>query len=163
MSTCNICFYGELTKIILELSSNIPTICVPLHLWEASPVFIPKWIVCKKLSFSIFGEGINYKLELDLHNLFCHFISVFGIKKGNEQKITTGCRWVIIIFWSAVCGERYCFSLVFIESKENFRFGIKFIFTMFLRHNACFPKNMACLSYSFNKPSETSLNWQNQF
>ena len=25
MNTCNICFYGEITKIILELSPNTPT------------------------------------------------------------------------------------------------------------------------------------------
>ena len=27
MSTCNICFYGELTKIILQLSQNTLLIC----------------------------------------------------------------------------------------------------------------------------------------
>ena len=35
MSTHNICFYGELTKIILQLSSNTHLICssVPLHVY----------------------------------------------------------------------------------------------------------------------------------
>ena len=54
MSTHNICFYGELTKIVFKLLSNTHLICSNVHLLKPSPCNV---------------SIISRKLEVPFHNI----------------------------------------------------------------------------------------------
>ena len=98
MSTHNICFYGELTKIILQLSSNttsVPLLTVSLRPWKS-----------RKGSGSMWSSSDGPECHLsEIINVLLVWLAMF-IRKSKVQPLCKLFIWnsscfkaVIIVFW----------------------------------------------------------------
>ena len=79
MSTHNICFYGELTKIILQLSSNIHLICCTESAAQAESSVHTKQLVAR-----IFVAATNLSVCTGLQHVsrWVYTIKVNLVKAG---------------------------------------------------------------------------------
>ena len=87
MSIHNICFYGELTKIVLELSSNTHLICCAVG---------NKWLTTKQTisgSLSTYVYGFDYFVERILSVILCifqfHLLASLLFKGGEDPDEVT--------------------------------------------------------------------------